>query len=240
MASHECGLFILIRFNGTRLLAKDLRCFFHAVRALHISQPRVIFLLLDFLFVQATELCREKAADLQTTLVSLRWQSKHVEQRLMAVRAVRETLRIAQERSEAELYESQQVDRDINSIKLPQIATTSVTVSTNAAGWGCCTNDGRTQQRRKGTGRNDTIDAPDASVDSERVSFPMAPDKSLPSCDIVGETGRGAMQLVSKMQALTRAITLVETVLQRMEERASSFLTQKYQSQLAEKMYTPI
>lgn len=190
-------------------------------RFIFIYQPRVIFLL------QAMEVCREKAADLQTTLVSLHWQSKHVEQRLMAERAARETLGIAQDKSEAKLYESQHIDGDIKAVKLPQIAATSVTVSADAAEWGHCTSDGRAQQWRDGTCRNDTtVDAPDASVDSGKVSFSMPPDKSLPSGGTVGETGVEVMQLVSKMQALTRAITLVETVLQRMEERASSFFAQ--------------
>lgn len=48
-----------------------------------------VVLILTFLR-QATELCGEKAADLQTTLIHLQWQSKHVEQRLMAERATRE------------------------------------------------------------------------------------------------------------------------------------------------------
>lgn len=44
----------------------------------------------SFVLRQATELCGEKAADLQSTLIHMQWQSKHVEQRIMAERATRE------------------------------------------------------------------------------------------------------------------------------------------------------
>lgn len=148
------------------------------------------------LWGQATELCGEKAANLQTTLIHLQWQSKHVEQRLMADRAAREFAETAVEVGAANLS------------RAGAASTATVEVAApSAVNNGACLG---TRSHTSGVGTTTALaPPPSAGGDKRPGSLPRA-----------GSDRLEVLQLTAKGQALARAVVVVESVLQKMEEQA--------------------
>lgn len=142
---------------------------------------------------QAAELCGEKAANLQTTLIHLQWQRKHVEQRLMTHRGARE------------LSKGERGDGDTSRT----IAAKAVTTGANAAATGSF------QGLARKINDNGKVGAAESAAPSKGTKKPASRSPS-------EVEGLEVLQLMAKGQALARAVIVVEGVLHKMEEQVNS------------------
>ncbi|CAM9822517.1 unnamed protein product [Scytosiphon promiscuus] len=152
----------------------------------------------------ATELCGEKAANLQTTLIHLQWQRKHVEQCLMARRAVQETGGGAEAASTAD-----GTTRDGFYQGVPLISPVKSRKD------GCLVAEAGNQNQTGGTAKTSRMEAEVNTPKSNRAL-------SLP-CQKENPEGLEVLQLIAKGQALSSAVVVVEGVLHKMEEQASEW-----------------
>lgn len=148
---------------------------------------------------QATELCGEKAANLQTTLIHLQWQRKHVEQRLMTRRAAHD---VGNGDTEATAAGDDTTGEGVTA------TDTAVTKGSR----GCpATAQSSNSRKRKG------------AIESSMSSPPMpgSTKRSAPRATAAAEPeGLEVLQLIAKGQALSSAVVVVEGVLHKMEEQA--------------------
>ena len=157
--------------------------------------------------MQATELCGEKAANLQTTFIHLQWQSKHVEQRLMVERASRE---ISNATIAAAATTLATVDDNGGEEPLRGVATAPA-ASSSAGTSAAVTTDKSvcqgTRDRRKRAGSESALAAATAAT-------------TLAPCPRGGPDRLEVLRLEAKGQELARAMVVVEGVLNKMEEQA--------------------
>lgn len=148
---------------------------------------------------QATELCGEKAANLQTTLIHLQWQRKHVEQRLMAKRAAGDLG-----------TEATTADAGIPFDGSSEETAPLVAGTTQHDGCSIARNSSRS---RAGSTTTST---------SPRVALASPGDNKRPNSRLAAAESEGleVLQLVAKGQALSSAVMVVESVLHKMEEQA--------------------
>eukprot|EP00752_Nemacystus_decipiens_P007096 g6358.t1 len=143
---------------------------------------------------KATELCGEKAANLQTTLIHLQWQRKHVEQRLMANRGVGE------------------LDTEATTITSEETAPVAVSTTKDDGG-----SKARSSSRsRKGNSTTSTATPVAITSPEDNKRSNSRPATAEPE-------GLEVLQLMAKGQALSSAVMVVENVLHKMEEQLGAF-----------------
>lgn len=154
-------------------------------------------------FKQATELCGEKAANLQTTLIHLQWQRKHVEQRLMAKRSV------------------QDLGAQANTANagFPVGGASEETTPIVA---GATKDDGCSMERSSSRSR---VGSSTAGLSSP-VALASPGESKRPNSRPAAAAPEGleVLQLMAKGQALSSAVLVVEGVLHKMEEQARYWL----------------
>ncbi|CAN0113324.1 unnamed protein product [Ectocarpus sp. 6 AP-2014] len=147
----------------------------------------------------ATELCGEKAANLQTTLIHLQWQRKHVEQRLMARRAAHD---LGNGDTEATIAGDDAASEGLTA--------TDAAVTKGSSGCPATAQSGNSRKRKGAIA---------SSMSSP--SMPGSTKRSTSRTTAAAEPeGLEVLQLIAKGQALSSAVVVVEGVLHKMEEQA--------------------
>lgn len=190
--------FVCLEISPSRVSVRALGRFLHRYllsKTPACSQYRSRYLV----YKQATELCGEKAASLQTTLIHLQWQRKHVEQRLMTKRAVQD---LGTEAFTAD-----------TAFPFDETSEETTPIET-----GTTKNDGCSIALRSSDSQMGTSTT---SISSPVAIASPGEDKRPNSRPATGEPeGLEVLQLMAKGQALSSAVMVVEGVLHKMEEQA--------------------